>query len=60
MFFSFVGARWPILKLFSCNNLNTQGFVYPENVAFPVGGPGFPRYAVIQIHYNNPERVSGQ
>jgi hypothetical protein len=34
-------------------------FVYPENVAFPIGGAGNNRFAVIEIHYNNPSLASG-
>uniref|UniRef100_A0A1X7UIG5 DOMON domain-containing protein n=1 Tax=Amphimedon queenslandica TaxID=400682 RepID=A0A1X7UIG5_AMPQE len=34
-------------------------FVYPEHVAFPIGGPNGEQFAVIQLHYNNPEQVSG-
>ena len=36
-----------------------QDFIYPENVAFPIGGPDDKQYAVIQIHYNNPNEDSG-
>ena len=36
-----------------------QDFIYPENVAFPIGGPDDKQYAVIQIHYNNPNENSG-
>ena len=31
-----------------------QDFVYPENVAYPVGGPGSLTTAIIQMHYDNP------
>jgi len=34
-------------------------FVYPENVAYPIGGPGSARFLVVQLHYNNPELQSG-
>ena len=33
--------------------------MYPENIAFPIGGPKDKSFAVIQMHYNNPNRVSG-
>ena len=36
-----------------------QDFIYPENVAYPIGGPNDKQFAVIQIHYNNPDKVSG-
>jgi len=31
-----------------------QDFVYPENVAYPMGGPGNARFVVVEMHYNNP------
>ncbi len=37
-----------------------KGFVYPADVAYPVGGPGAPRYVVMETHYNNPGGRSGQ
>ena len=36
-----------------------QELTFPENVALPIGGPGTDRYLVIEIHYNNPGKVSG-
>lgn len=32
-----------------------EDFVYPENVAFPIGGPGSQRHLVIEMHYDNPD-----
>jgi hypothetical protein len=29
-------------------------FYYPDNVAFPIGGAGTFKFAVVQIHYDNP------
>ena len=37
----------------------SQEFILPENVALPIGGPGADRYFVIEMHYNNPGRLSG-
>ena len=37
-----------------------QDFVYPENVAYPVGGPGNARFLVMEIHYDNPESHRGK
>ena len=37
-----------------------QVFVYPENVAFPFGGEGFPKYAFMELHYDNPKMVAGK
>ena len=36
-----------------------QEFYYPENVAYPVGGPGNPEFVVLEMHYDNPQLVSG-
>jgi len=36
-----------------------QDFYYPENVAYPVGGPGNPEFVVLEMHYDNPQLVSG-
>ena len=33
-------------------------FYYPENVAYPVGGPGR-EFVVLEMHYDNPQQVSG-
>ena len=37
-----------------------QAFNFPTDVSFSFGGPGSPRYLVNQIHYDNPNRVSGK
>lgn len=37
-----------------------QGFTYPQDVAYPIGGEGTPRYVVLEMHYNNPAEVSGE
>ena len=36
-----------------------QDFSYPEDVAFPIGGPGTPEYMVIEMHYDNPNFDAG-
>ena len=36
-----------------------QDFIYPENVAYPIGGPGNARFLVMEIHYDNPNLTSG-
>jgi len=36
-----------------------QDFIYPENVAYPIGGPGNPQFLVMEIHYDNPDMRSG-
>ena len=36
-----------------------QDFIYPENVAYPIGGPGTARFLVMEMHYDNPDMRSG-
>ena len=36
-----------------------QDFIYPENVAYPIGGPGSARFLVMEMHYDNPDMRSG-
>ena len=36
-----------------------QDFYYPENVAFPVGGPANGQFVMLEMHYDNPQLVSG-
>ena len=33
--------------------------VFPENVAYPLGGPDDKKYALIQMHYKNPNQDKG-
>ena len=37
-----------------------QTFVFPDNVAYPFGGEGFPEYLVMELHYDNPNMRSGK
>ena len=37
-----------------------QAFNFPANVSYSFGGPGNPRYFVNQIHYDNPNEVTGK
>lgn len=37
-----------------------QGIVYPEGVAYPVGGVGREHYVLLDIHYDNPNNVEGK
>jgi len=34
--------------------------VYPENVAYPIGGERNDLYLLIEMHYDNPETESGR
>ncbi|XP_019856277.1 PREDICTED: DBH-like monooxygenase protein 1 [Amphimedon queenslandica] len=38
--------------------VGAQDFIYPPNVAYGLGGNEY-RYALIQMHYDNPNRLSG-
>ena len=37
---------------------NTQDFVYPQDVAYPIGGANGQRFLVMELHYDNPGRNS--
>ena len=37
-----------------------QDFIYPQEVAYPIGGASGQRFLVMQVHYDNPMRNSGQ
>ena len=37
-----------------------QEFVYPQDVAYPIGGEGNPNIIVLEIHYDNPDGDIGQ
>ncbi|KAK3791493.1 hypothetical protein RRG08_055517 [Elysia crispata] len=39
--------------------MGAQAMVYPEQAGVPVGGSGFSRYVLLEIHYNNPYKKSG-
>ena len=45
--------------IYNYYGLSVQDFVYPEDVAYPIGGPGTPDYMVIEIHYDNPDFDAG-
>lgn len=36
-----------------------QDFRYPDNVAFPFGGPESPDFLVAEVHYDNPHMIAG-
>ena len=46
--------KYPLLVL-----VIMQDFVYPEGVAFPIGGVGNSEYVVLEMHYDNPGLVPG-
>ena len=36
-----------------------QEFVYPQDVAYPIGGRGNPQYVILEMHYDNPNEDTG-
>ena len=38
----------------------SQEFIYPEGIAYPVGGSGGEQFLVLEMHYDNPGGVSGK
>ncbi|KAL3283755.1 hypothetical protein HHI36_017925 [Cryptolaemus montrouzieri] len=34
-------------------------FTYPQEASLPIGGPDFNPYIMLEVHYNNPEMLSG-
>ncbi len=42
------------------SKLYFQEFIYPEGVSFPIGGTGQPLYALLEMHYDNPNNVDGK
>ena len=36
-----------------------QGVSYPEQAGYPIGGDDFPRYVMLEVHFNNPEKIAG-
>ena len=39
--------------------IDLQDFVFPPEVALPLGGPGAPRIILIEMHYDNPTLQTG-
>lgn len=37
-----------------------QDVYFPEDVSFSIGGPDSSRYMVVEMHYDNPNGVSGK
>ena len=36
-----------------------QDFVFPEDVAYPIGGESGQKFLVLEIHYDNPQMIEG-
>nr|WDE40212.1 dopamine beta hydroxylase-like protein [Schizocardium californicum] len=39
--------------------MGAEPFIYPKEAGVPLGGPGFSRYVVLEVHYNNPDLREG-
>ncbi|XP_014216871.1 tyramine beta-hydroxylase [Copidosoma floridanum] len=39
--------------------MGADAFVYPEEAGLPIGGAGFNRHVMLEVHYNNPELRAG-
>lgn len=44
-----------LMLLFITRFLALQDFVFPDGVAYPIGGPVAQKYVVLEVHYDNPE-----
>ncbi|XP_050695852.1 dopamine beta-hydroxylase-like [Eriocheir sinensis] len=40
--------------------MGASAFVYPQEAGLPVGGPDFNPYVMLEVHYNNPRKLSGR
>ena len=34
--------------------------MYPQDVAYPIGGRGNPQYVILEMHYDNPNEDAGK
>ncbi len=32
----------------------------PEEAGYPIGGEGFSQYVMLEVHYNNPDKLAGK
>ncbi|XP_060594958.1 dopamine beta-hydroxylase-like [Ruditapes philippinarum] len=39
--------------------MGATAMVLPEEAGFPLGGADFSRYVLLEVHYNNPDKVAG-
>ena len=37
-----------------------QGHSYPDQAGVLIGGKGYSRYVMLEVHYNNPKLVKGE
>ncbi len=59
LMFSYSQLAWnyPIIYPYT---FYLQDFVFPPEVALPIGGDNFGRYLVIEMHYDNPKLRAGE
>lgn len=39
--------------------MGADAFIYPKEAGLSVGGELFNQYIMLEVHYNNPERIKG-
>nr|BAT68975.1 tyramine beta-hydroxylase [Ambigolimax valentianus] len=40
--------------------MGAKAMVYPDEAGVPIGGPSYSRAALLEVHYNNPQRKPGR
>ncbi|CAH1248491.1 MOXD1 [Branchiostoma lanceolatum] len=52
---------WPCYggSLVAAWAIGAEALVYPEHVGFPIGGADDSRYLLVEMHYDNPQLLSG-
>ncbi|CAG0879812.1 unnamed protein product [Darwinula stevensoni] len=40
--------------------MGASPFWYPQEAGLPIGGADFNRYVMLEVHYNNPDKISGK
>ncbi|XP_059162618.1 dopamine beta-hydroxylase-like [Physella acuta] len=40
--------------------MGAEAMVYPQEAGVPIGGKGYSRFALLEVHYNNPRRMKGR
>ncbi|XP_058796937.1 tyramine beta-hydroxylase [Phymastichus coffea] len=46
-------------KVLAAWAMGAEAFVYPPEAGLPIGGEGFNRHVMLEVHYNNPELRAG-
>uniref|UniRef100_A0A8C4QRG2 DOMON domain-containing protein n=1 Tax=Eptatretus burgeri TaxID=7764 RepID=A0A8C4QRG2_EPTBU len=50
---------WSCVGIIVAWAVGGQSFVYPKNVGYSLGTPDDPKFVLLEIHYDNPERKTG-